>query len=345
MTHETIHAKRTEIRALLLLLAIPQGVVGVWALFWPHSFYGDFPTGTKGWVHVLGPFDAHLVTDVGGLFIAVSAMMVLAAASMKRSAVFVSAVTWTIFSTAHLVWHLGHLGPYSTTDAVANSVTLGASVLGSLAILGLLRAPAPSAAIDRHGEGMRVAGVPDGKGGPLVRFGYRYAKKEYGVVADPTRVYAHHPGIMAGYGALEMATQRADRVPEKLKLLAATKAAALAGCEFCMDIASMLSRKSGVSERQLRELPQHQTSDAFDEVERLVLDFAVGMTRTPVDVSDELFARLAEHFDEAQLVELANEIAIENYRARFNWAFGIRSQDFTQGDYCVRPETLAEQVA
>ena len=72
-----------------------------------------------------------------------------------------------------------------------------------------------------------------------------------------------------------------------------------------------------------------------------MLDLAVGMTRTPVDVSDELFAALREHFDEAQLVELANEIAIENYRARFNWAFGIGSQNFSEGSFCARPETRA----
>ena len=160
------------------------------------------------------------------------------------------------------------------------------------------------------------------------------------MVPEPTRVYAHHPGILAGYGALEYATEKADRVPANLKALAATKAAALAGCEFCMDIGSMISTKAGVTEAQLRSLPEHTTSAEFSEVEKLVLDLAVGMTRTPIDVSDELFARLREHFDEGQLVELAHEVAVENYRARFNWAFGIDSQGFTGDGFCARPETL-----
>ena len=130
-------------------------------------------------------------------------------------------------------------------------------------------------------------------------------------------------------------------MPEKLKLLAATKAAALRGCEFCMDIGSKLSVDGGVTEAQLRALPDYATSGEFSSVEKLVLDLAVGMTRTPVDVSDELFARLREHFDEAQLVELVNEVAIENYRSRFNWAFGIGAQGFVgEGAFCVRPETL-----
>jgi AhpD family alkylhydroperoxidase len=145
---------------------------------------------------------------------------------------------------------------------------------------------------------------------------------------------------MLGYGALEYATEQADRVPPALKKLASTKAAALSGCEFCIDISSSLSGEAGVTEAQLRALPEYRTSPEFDELQRLVLDLAVGMTRTPVDVSDALFARLREHFDEAQLVELANEIAIENYRARFNWMFGIGSQNFTEGSYCARPEPL-----
>ena len=61
-------------------------------------------------------------------------------------------------------------------------------------------------------------------------------------------------------------------------------------------------------------------------------------------MSDELFGRLRERFDEAQLVELVNEIAVENYRARFDWAFGIGSQGFTEGAFCVRPEGSPQAV-
>ena len=72
-----------------------------------------------------------------------------------------------------------------------------------------------------------------------------------------------------------------------------------------------------------------------------MLDYAAGMSRTPVEVPDELFARLREHFDDAQLVELTSVIALENYRARFNWAFGIEGEGFSQGAYCVRPTAPA----
>lgn len=52
------------------------------------------------------------------------------------------------------------------------------------------------------------------------------------------------------------------------------------------------------------------------------------MTGTPADVPDALFARLRRHFDAPQLVELAATAALENFRARFNRAFGIEPNHF-----------------
>jgi len=71
-----------------------------------------------------------------------------------------------------------------------------------------------------------------------------------------------------------------------------------------------------------------------------VLDYSVAMTQTPVEVSDELFAALRQHFNEAQMVELTAAIAWENYRARFNHAFGVEAQGFSNGAYCPLPEQV-----
>ena len=72
-----------------------------------------------------------------------------------------------------------------------------------------------------------------------------------------------------------------------------------------------------------------------------MLDYAVAMTKTPVEVPDALFARLRAHFAEAELVELTAAIAWENYRARFDHAFGIGAQGFSEGAYCPLPERAA----
>ena len=76
-----------------------------------------------------------------------------------------------------------------------------------------------------------------------------------------------------------------------------------------------------------------------------MLDYSVAMTLTPVEVPDELFAALRRHFNEAQMVELTATIAWENYRARFNHAFGVEAQGFSEGAYCPLPERTADRQA
>ncbi len=96
-----------------------------------------------------------------------------------------------------------------------------------------------------------------------------------------------------------------------------------------------------MTEQQLRELSSYRDSNAFSEVEKTALDYAAGMSRTPVDVSDDLVAELGKYFDQGQIVELTAQIAWENWRARFNHALGIEAHGFSEGAYCPIPEPRA----
>jgi alkylhydroperoxidase family enzyme len=77
----------------------------------------------------------------------------------------------------------------------------------------------------------------------------------------------------------------------------------------------------------------YQDSELFTVAEKLALELADAMTATPPDVTDELFARLREFYDEAQLVELAAIVVQENLRSRLNTTFRIESV----GMYCPLP--------
>ena len=108
-----------------------------------------------------------------------------------------------------------------------------------------------------------------------------------------------------------------------------------------MDIGSAVGRAAGVTEDQLRDLPRYRESAAFDATEKAVLDYAAAMTATPVDVPEVLFTDLRARFDAEQMVELTASVAWENYRARFDHAFGIEAQGFSEGAYCPLPERAA----
>ena len=184
----------------------------------------------------------------------------------------------------------------------------------------------------------RIRGLSEREAGPVGRFAYRFSRRRLGKVAEPLMVTAHHPQLLLGYGAMELALDRSRSVDGRLKELAALKVATMVGCEFCIDIGSALGRGSGITEEQLRDLPNYEGSDAFSLLEKLVLEYASEMTKTPLLIPEDLFGALRQHFDERQVVELTAAIALENYRARFNHAFGIGSQGFSKGAYCPVPE-------
>lgn len=192
----------------------------------------------------------------------------------------------------------------------------------------------------------RIAGVAPGEAGPLVRLAYFFTRRQLARLSgrtpermiEPLEMYAHAPGLLRAYGRLEQATAKLRRVDERLRMLAELKAATLTNCEYCIDLGSQIARRSGLRDDELLALSSYRTSSLFSDLDRLVLNYAVGMSRTPVEVSDTLFDTLRSHFDEAQLVELTYLIALENLRGRFNLALGIEAAGFSDGMVCAVPD-------
>jgi AhpD family alkylhydroperoxidase len=192
----------------------------------------------------------------------------------------------------------------------------------------------------------RIEGVSVRDAGLRVRLAYFFTRRNFARltgraperVIEPLQIYAHVPGLLRGYGRLEQATVKLRRVEWRLQVLAELKATTLTHCEFCIDLASQIARRSGLTDEQLLALPRYRDSELFTDLEKLVMDYAVGMSRTPAQVSDALFAKLREHFDEAQLVELTHHIALENMRGRFNAAFGVGAAGFSEGMVCAVPD-------
>ncbi|HEU5189546.1 MAG TPA: carboxymuconolactone decarboxylase family protein [Methylomirabilota bacterium] len=86
--------------------------------------------------------------------------------------------------------------------------------------------------------------------------------------------------------------------------------------------------QAGASEEKVQEVPRWRDSALFSPMERDALEYAEAMTITGERVTDALHARLRGHFSEAQIVELAAAVALENFRSKFNPALGIEAQGF-----------------
>jgi len=197
----------------------------------------------------------------------------------------------------------------------------------------------------------RIQGVPQDQASPMVKLVYwlmrRGMKKLTGRAPargggiEPVEVWAHQPKLMSGMGKFQQAVRKASTVEERLKNLVELKGAQMIGCEFCVDLGSQICRNSGFSDAELLALPRYHHSDLFTEREKLALDYTVAVMRTPVEVTDELFERMKEHFSDKQMVEITALLTVVNLD-RFNAAFGIGSAGFSDGMVCVLPDRPAE---
>lgn len=109
--------------AVLWMLAASAAVVGFWALLAPRSFYVDFVLG-RGWVALDGPYNEHLVRDVGALNLTLA--VVTAAAAHRRDAwlIRLAAVATLLYALPHLAYHTTAMAPFPMADVVAQLVAL-----------------------------------------------------------------------------------------------------------------------------------------------------------------------------------------------------------------------------
>jgi len=91
--------------------------------------------------------------------------------------------------------------------------------------------------------------------------------------------------------------------------------------------------ESEAGEAKVAQLAMWRDSTLFSEPELVALEYAERMTMTCQQVDDALFARLKQHYTEAQIVELTAAIALENFRSKFNPTLGIEAQGF-----CMIPD-------
>ena len=128
------------LRIGLIYQAGAMALVGFWAAFAPHSFYSDFPGGGRHWISADGPFNEHLVRDVGELSLAL--LVVLGAAAITLSVPLVRAALAAVIVNGglHVAYHARHLDMFATGDAIAIMVSLGFAPILAVVLLVMTRA-------------------------------------------------------------------------------------------------------------------------------------------------------------------------------------------------------------
>ena len=124
-----VHVIALAASALLALF------VGIWAYFFPQTFYVSFPGVLGAWVSVDGPFNEHLIRDVGAMYLALGAASIGGMIWRNEIAFRVLGLAWTVFGLLHFLYHAFHLAHMPVSDAIGEMAALGVSLLLGILLL------------------------------------------------------------------------------------------------------------------------------------------------------------------------------------------------------------------
>lgn len=126
------------IRICLGALGLSALSIGIPAAFAPETFYTDFPFYTA-LVKLLPPYNEHLITDVGGLYLGFAVLFIWALVKPSRQLIVPVCAAWTVAQALHFAFHIGHLTGFTTTDAVGQTIGLGLYILIAVLPIAMLR--------------------------------------------------------------------------------------------------------------------------------------------------------------------------------------------------------------
>src|ERR1700704_2621770 len=143
-------------------------------------------------------------------------------------------------------------------------------------------------------------------------------RQGYGAFENQAGVMAHRPPIFKSTWA--MLTELAEEgVLSKRHLeLCLVTASLLNKCTYCVSHHAPKLAVQGVSEAGAARLLDYKDHPELDEVDKLVVEYAIAITSNWNRTRDEIFARLRAHFTEAQIVELTWRTALCGAFNRFN---------------------------
>jgi len=127
-------------RVALALLLLTAASIGLTATLAPHTFYDDFPF-LRHWVDLLPPYNEHLVTDVGGLYLGFAVLFAWAAWTLQPTLVRAACSAWLLTAAIHLVFHATHLDDFGAGDAIAEVASLALLLLPPPVAIRAVRAP------------------------------------------------------------------------------------------------------------------------------------------------------------------------------------------------------------
>ena len=157
----------------------------------------------------------------------------------------------------------------------------------------------------------------------------RFAAACGGFIPNAMLIMQRRPKILRAFIQLAGAVSdpETSEVDAGFKRLIALLASHAGGCRYCMSHNAAIARGSGIDDAKLDALWEYERSPLYTEAERIALDVALAAGCAPNEVTDEMFAKLREHWSDGQIVEIVAMIALFGFLNRWNDTFATPIED------------------
>jgi AhpD family alkylhydroperoxidase len=139
---------------------------------------------------------------------------------------------------------------------------------------------------------------------------------------DVIKALMLRPDLATAVGAMNAAVGRSTldwRLHEVLRM----RVAEINGCQTCLTWRTPEAIDAGVTDDLLADVRDWRASARFTPREQVALEFTELFCGHSVGISDDLIARLEEHFDAGEIVELALVIGKYLSQGRFMQVLGL----------------------
>lgn len=140
----------------------------------------------------------------------------------------------------------------------------------------------------------------------------------YGAFENQAGAMAHRPPVFEHTWRLLTALADEAVLPKRYLELALVTVSLINRCAYCVSHHAPKLAVTGVSEAGVAALLDYATHPELDDIDKLVVEYAIAVTTTWDRTRDDLFARLKQNFSQAQLVELTWRTALCGAFNRFN---------------------------
>jgi uncharacterized peroxidase-related enzyme len=152
---------------------------------------------------------------------------------------------------------------------------------------------------------------------PEVASVYDALLKTRGVVPNMFKTLAHTPALALATAGYLKALLSDGALPGFYKELVAMRLSALLNSEYAVKAHALSARQKGATEAQIDAARADFESGPFSDPEKVGFRAADRLHQSASEITDEFFAKLKQHFSDAQIIELIATAAAFELFPRF----------------------------